>query len=103
MPYMTEIHIHRSEEDITGRKTRLQNLQPDAVRAYFNAYLNGILNDSPEDHYDRGQMGESLDDLLLIDNNYEPLSRLDGEQLSYNGTDYPTIKRFLKAVQPRRR
>lgn len=98
---MREIHIHRSEEEIIARKSRLQNIHVGAAKAAILHYFN-----QPEDLtapvlYEDEARAKALDRLLLIDYRFEGLSDVDGEQPAYNGSDYEDIRRFLKIAKPK--
>ena len=99
---MSEIHIQRSEKDIVSRGERLQHLRPDAVKAAFNYYFNLPEDLSAPVDYERSfQNDDRLDRMLLIDTDWEIVSHIEGEQPTYEGTEYAEIRRFLKIVQPK--
>lgn len=98
---MREIHIHRGEGDIAGRKSRLQLIHVGAAKAAIIHYFN-----QPEDLtapilYEDRAREKALDRLLLIDHQFEGLSDVDGEQPAYDGSDYEDIRRFLKIAGPK--
>lgn len=90
-----EIHTHRSDAEMALRRSRLQNLQPGTVRTTFNDYFY-----SPDGNDRWAAPGRILDDLLLIEHQFEWVSDPNGEQLDYHGTYYRIIKRFLQIVRP---